>query len=98
MKRLTSNDLAINGLKQLNFLDEFVYYHQYGSHDFHKDIENFDFKYTNNRFVGQDLMDSETTYKRISEHQKKYNNLEYQINQLEDRFKIKITYIQKNEY
>lgn len=92
MKRLTSNDLSLNGLKQITFLEEFVYYHQYGSHDFGKEIQSFDFENVITRFVGSDLMDSETTYKRISEQQKKYNNLEYQINQLEDRFKIKISY------
>lgn len=92
MKRITSNDFSVNGLKQITFLEEFVYIHQYGSHDFSEHFKDYGFKKYDNRFLPPDFMDSETIYKRLTQQEKNDNDLEYQINLLENRFKIKITY------
>lgn len=98
MKRLKHEDLEFNGLKQITFLDEFVYIvDNYSKTSFVPKIEKMGFKMIDSRTVGRDFEISEYNFRRITPEEKNESDLEYQINKLEIKFNIKINYIQNEK-
>jgi len=95
MKIITVNDLFLNGLNSIKELDEFEFsYNTYSNEHvrYEDEFKNLKLVKSSDRTVGKDFENGRSIWRKKTQDELDFENLQFQIQKLEERFKIKISY------